>query len=71
MFGTHPALDEFLDDVDGVRDVNGEDNRLAALAKLVPIRDDVADQGVLVHARGELALVVVAGDGVDASQVRL
>ena len=57
--------------MDGVCNVDREHNRLATLRKLVPIRYDVTNQRVLVHARGELALVVVAGNGTDAPQVWL
>ena len=57
----HAGLDELIADVDGVRDVDGEGDGLPALAVLVPMRDDVADQLRPIHALGELALDVVAG----------
>ena len=49
--------------VDGVRDVDGEGDGLPALAVLVPVRDDVADQLRPIHALGELALDIIAGAG--------
>ena len=68
-FGVEPSmcsaadagLDELIADVDRVRDVDGKGHGLPALAELVPVGDDVADQLRPVHAIGELALDVVAG----------
>ena len=39
-------------DVNAVRDVDGEDHRSPALRMFQPMLDDVADQGVGVHAVG-------------------
>ena len=49
-----------------VRDADGKDDGLPALAELVPMRDDIADQLRLVHAVGKLVLDIVAGDGLHA-----
>src|ERR1700730_1380628 len=52
-----------------MRDVDRERHRLAALAELVPVGDDVADQLRLVHAIGELGLNVVAGLSTNACEI--
>ena len=44
VLGAHAGPDEFVADVDRMRDVDGERDGLPALAELVPMRDDVADQ---------------------------
>ena len=64
-----PDADEFIAQVDRVRDVDREGDGLSALAVLVPVRDDVADQLGPIHALGELAFDVVAGDRADALQI--
>ena len=43
-----------------VRDVDAKHQRLSALAKLVPIADDIADEIVAVHAVGELTDDIIA-----------
>ena len=52
-----------------VRDVDRERDGLPALAELVPMGNDVADQLGNVHAVGELALDVVAGLRLHPAQV--
>ena len=64
-----PDLDELVADVDAVRDVDGEGDGLPALAVLVPVRDDVADQLRPIHAIGELGLDVVAVTRAHAAQI--
>ena len=54
-----------------MRDVDGEANRFAAFAMLVPMRDDIADQVLAVHALGELRLDIIADAGLDATKVRV
>src|SRR5262245_312266 len=50
-------------------DATGEGHCPAVFAVLEPVRDDVADQLVAIHAIGELTLDVVARDGAHALQV--
>src|SRR5215813_11624165 len=69
--GTHASLEELVADVDAMTDAAGEGDGLAALAIFVPVRDDVADELVPVHALGELGLDIVAGLRLDAVQVRV
>jgi hypothetical protein len=66
-----PGAHEFVADVDAVADAAGEGHGLAALAILEPVRDDVADELVPIHALGELGLDVVAGLRLDAAQIRI
>ena len=60
VLGAHAGVDEFVAQVDGVRDVDGEGDGLSPLAVFVPVRDDVADQLRPIHALGELAFDIVA-----------
>ena len=69
VLAAHAGPDEFVADVDAVRDVDGEGDGLPALAVLVPVRDDVADQLGAIHAVGELGLDVVAVTGVHAAEI--
>src|SRR5262249_33640397 len=62
-------LNEFVSDVDAVADAAGEGDSLAVLAVLEPVRDDVADELVPIHALGELGLDIVAGLSPDAAQI--
>ena len=61
VLGAHAGFDEFIAHMDRMRDVDGEGHGLPALAELVPVRDDVADQLRAIHAVGELGLDIVAG----------
>ena len=54
-----------------MRDVNAEHQSLPALAVLVPVADDIADQIVAVHPVGKLIDGVIALPGLDALQIRL
>ena len=54
VLGAHTGFDEFVADVQGVLDVDGEADGLPPLAVLVPVGDDVADQIVAIHSLGEL-----------------
>ena len=60
VLGDARRRDELVADVDAVLDADGEADGLPALAELVPMGDDVADQLGRVHALGELALDIVA-----------
>ena len=62
VLGAHAGLDELVAEMDRVRDVDREADGLSALAVFVPVRDDVADQLRPIHALGELAFDVIAGD---------
>ena len=57
--------------MDRVADAAGEGDGLAALAVLEPVRDDVADELVLVHPLGKLRLDVVARLCSNAAQIRV
>ena len=61
VFTAHAGLDELVADVDAVSYADGEDHGLPALAVLVPMRDDVADQLWAIHPLGEFCLDVVTG----------
>ena len=69
VLGAHTGLDEFIPQMDRMRDVDGEGHRLPALAKLVPVRDDVADQFRPIHAVGKLGFDIVAGLDANACQI--
>src|SRR5690242_1465333 len=58
-------------DMKRVRDAGREHHAPAALGMAVPMRDDIADQFVLVHPRRQLALDIIALSGFNPSQVRL
>src|SRR5271168_2615898 len=69
MFGANTGFNKFIADVQRMRDVDGKANRLAALAVLVPVRDDIADQIVAVHTLGKLRFDVIADAGFDATKI--
>ena len=52
-----------------MRAIDGEAERRPVCPRVDPGLDDVGDQRRLVHRLGQIALVVVAGDGADAGQV--
>src|SRR3974390_3026550 len=49
--------------------VDGERDRLSALAELMPVRADIADELRAVHPLGQLRLDVVAGLRADAAKI--
>ena len=69
VLGANAGLDEFIAQMDRMRDVDREGHRLAALAELVPVRDDIADQLRPIHAIGELRLDVIAGLGANTGEI--
>jgi len=52
VLGPHAGLHEFVSDVNGVADTGSEGNGLPPFGKLVPMRDNIADQLRTVHALG-------------------
>ena len=52
MLGLDAGFHEFVADVNAVRDIDTEHQGFPALAMLVPVTDDVADQVVAVHPIG-------------------
>ena len=70
MLGADAGLSELARDVHGVRDVDREHHRAAALGVFVPMGDDVADEVVTVYARSELAFDIVALLDADAAAGR-
>ena len=69
VLAAHAGAHELVAQMQAVRDVDRERDGLPALAELVPVGDDVADQLGNVHAVGELDLDVVAGYRAHAGQV--
>src|SRR5437762_17699 len=71
MFGAHVSLDELVADMDRMSDAAGKYDGAPAFAVFEPMRDDIADELVAVHARSELGLVVIALHGLDTAQIRV
>jgi hypothetical protein len=69
VFGAHASLNELIADVDAVTDAAGKCDSAPALAVLVPVRDDVADELVAIHPLGKLRLDIVTGLRPDAAQI--
>ena len=69
--GEHVGAPEFITDVNAVLDPCCKAHCRPALAELVPMFNDVADERGLVHTLGKLRLDVVAPLGPDTFQVGL
>ena len=54
VLGADAGADKFVADVDRMADAAGERHGAAALAKLEPMRDDIPDQLLAIHALGKL-----------------
>lgn len=52
MLGFDTGLDEFILNIDGMFDVDAEDDRLSVFAMLGPITDDIADEIGTINTGG-------------------
>lgn len=66
MFGADTGLNELSGDMHGVLHAGCKANRLSPLTEFVPMRDDVADQIIAIHALGKLGFNIITGYRLDA-----
>src|SRR5215469_393752 len=71
MFGAYIRTDKLVFHVDRMRNIAGEGDGLFALAELVPMGNDIADELGVVHSGGKFGLDIVTVADMDAAQIRL